>query len=104
MVIYIALLKFCRFSGAHAHYFIHDFLQSVARQYQESGRAKDFILDLLVIKVNRLLAIEPGDEEAGGEVQRNFKGFLQDFIRRNALKHSLLLEMNSIMVLDSTYI
>ena len=49
--------------------------------------------------MNKLLAIEPGgDEEADAEVQQSFKQFLQDFIRRNALKHALLVEMNTIMV------
>ena len=88
-----------RFSGAQGHYFIPDFLQSVAKRYQENGRARDFVLDLLRVKVNKLLAVEPGEyEAAGAEVQRNFRGFLQDFIRRNALKLALLREMKYIMV------
>ena len=69
-------------------------------RYQESGRAKNFVLDLLAIRVSKLFALEPGEEEqaAGAEVQKNFKTFLQNFIRRNALKLALLSDMNIIMV------
>ena len=88
----------CRFSGAHVHSFILDFLQSVAKRYQGSGRAKNFVLDLLAIRVPNLFAIERGEEAAGEEVQKNFKTFLQDFIRRNDLNHALLSDMNVIMV------
>ena len=87
-----------RFSGAHDHYFILNFLQSVAQRYNETGRAKNFVLDLLAIRVSKLFAIEPGEEAAGAEVQKNFKTFLQNFIRRNALKPPLLSNMNIIMV------
>lgn len=67
-------------------------------RYQESGRAKDFVLDLLAIRVSKLLAIDPDEETAGANVQRNFKIFLQNFIKRNALKHALLSDMTRIMV------
>ena len=48
--------------------------------------------------MSKLFAIEPGEEAAGAEVQKNFKTFLQNFIRRNALKLPLLSNMNVIMV------
>ena len=67
-------------------------------KYQESGRAKNFVLDLLAIRVSKLFALEPGEEAAGAEVQKNFKTFLQSFMRRNALKLALLSDMNIIMV------
>ena len=68
-------------------------------RYQKSDRARDFVLDLLFIRVNQLLAIVPGDDEAAdAEVQENFKRSLQDFIRRNALNRDLLSKMNNIMV------
>ncbi|CAI8008749.1 hypothetical protein GBAR_LOCUS5961, partial [Geodia barretti] len=90
-----------RFSGAHSHYFINDFLQSVAGKYEES-KAKDFILDLLTLRVSGLLAIDPIAEEEeeiarGDKAQKDFKKFLHNFIRKNALKHSLLQEMAVIM-------
>ena len=101
---YVDTTTTCRFSGAHAHYFINDFLQSVAGMYQESGRARDFVLDLLWLNASGLLAIDPGtgeretSKEEGEKVQKDFKQFLHNFIRRNALKHSLLGEMSVIMV------
>ena len=70
--------------------------------YEESGRAKDFVLDLLKLHVKELLAIDVGEgieqEKTGEDVQKSFKQFLQNFIRRNALKHGLLKEMSIMMV------
>ena len=91
-----------RFSGAHSHFFLNDFLQSVAGRYQESKRPRDFILDLLKLHVPTLLIVQYGEGEGiareGEKVQMDFKQFLHKFIQRNALKHSLLKEMSAIMV------
>lgn len=94
-----------RFSGAHSHYFIDGFLQSVAEKYQESKRGTDYILDLLKLPVKNLLAIDPEREVAmenvtktGEDVQSSFKQFLHEFITRNSLKHTLLMKMEIIMV------
>lgn len=91
---------FHRFSGASAHYYVKDFLQSVAERYKSDGRGGDFVLDLLKLQVHvpKLLSIEPKEEVACQEVQSEFKRFLQDFIRRNALKHAILAKTNGIMV------
>ena len=91
-------ISLLRYSGAHGHYYIKDFLKSVANRYLVDGRAGDFVLDLLRLKVPRLLALEPGEEEAGQAVQDEFKRFLQDFIRRNALKHTILSQITDIVV------
>ena len=77
---------------------MNEFLQSIAIKYQEDRRARDFVVDLVKIRVPRLLAIEPGEEKAGSEVQTSFKQFLQSYIRRNALKHTLLTHISHIMV------
>ena len=74
----------------------------MAGKYEES-KAKDFILDLLTLRVSGLLAIDPIAEEEeeiarGDKAQKDFKKFLHNFIRKNALKHSLLQEMAVIMV------
>ena len=96
----IMVYLFCRLSGAHTHYYIHDFLQKIATRYQESGRAGQFVLDLLSIRVSKLLAVEPGGEESKDEeVQQSFKQFVQVFIRKNALKRFLLSNMTIIMVM-----
>ena len=95
-------ISICRFSGAHSHYFINDFLQSVAKRYEESKRSRDFVLDLLKLHVPTLLVIEYGEGEdtvkEGEKVQKDFKQFLHNFVLRNALKQSLLKEMSVIMV------
>lgn len=93
----------CRHSGAHAHYFIRYFLESVAKRYEESNRAKFFVLDLLAIKVSKLLAIDPEEEATGAKVQSDFKKFLHNFIRRTAIKSALLSDMKAIMVSKSMY-
>lgn len=62
-----------------------------------------FVLDLLVIKVSKLLAIEPEDEAADADVQSNFKRFLHNFMKRNSLKQALLSDMKLIMVSRSMY-
>ena len=100
---YISLFSVVRFSGAHSHYFMNDFLQSVANRYQESKRPKDFVMDLLRLRVSGLLAIDPGEHDAGEEVQKSFKNFLQSFIRRNALKQTLLREMSIKMLVCKFY-
>ena len=95
-------ISICRFSGAHSHYFINDFLQSVAKRYEQSKRSRDFVLDLLKLHVPTLLVIEYGEGDdtvkEGEKVQKDFKQFLHNFVRRNALKQSLLKEMSVIMV------
>ena len=93
----------CRHSGAHAHFFIHDFLESVAKRYEESNRAKSFVLDLLAIKVSKLFAIDTESETADAEVQNNFKTFLCDYIKRNGIGHGLFSKMKVIMVSKSMY-
>ena len=91
-------MDFHRYSGAHAHYYVKDFLQKVADRYKSDSRAGEFVLDLLKLQVPKLLSIEPGEEVAGQEVQSEFKKFLQDFIRRNALKHTILTQTSAIVV------
>ena len=87
-----------RYSGAHAHYYVTDFLRKVADRYNCEGRAGDFVLDLLKLQVPMLLSIEPRNEAAGQEVQSEFKKFLQMFIRKNALKHTILTQTSAIVV------
>ena len=77
----------------------------MAAKYQESQRATDFILDLLKLRVSSLFAIDPGEEQgqttmmvSGEDVHKDFKRFLQNFIKRNSLKHPLLEKMSNIMV------
>lgn len=92
-----------RFGGARNHFFLLDFLQSVATQgYQADKRQKEFVLDLLQLKVPKLFAVEEGCEDLTDymdkEVAKKFTSFLRIFINRNALKHSILIQMTAILV------
>lgn len=93
---------FHRFPGAHAHYFVKDFLQSVADRYKKDGRSRDFVLDLLKVQVPKLLSLESEEKVADQDVQSEFQTFLQDYIRRNALKETILNQTRDIMVCKNT--
>ena len=45
-----------RFSAARLHFFLLDFLIALSQKYVKSGRAVDFILDLLSLGVSKLLS------------------------------------------------
>ena len=91
-----------RFGGARNHYFLLDFLTSVASAYLKDKRQKQFVTDLLQLKVPKLFAVEEGeDEEVRKEdlqVATKFSAFLKSYILRHALKHSLLNQMTDILV------
>ena len=89
-----------RFGGARNHFFLLDFLQSVATGYLADRRQKEFILDLLQLSVPKLFAVEEGCEDAAEdmEVTKKFTFFLRSFISRHALKHSILTQMTAILV------
>ena len=78
----------CRFPGAHSHYFLSDFLQSVAESYAKEDKAYDYILHLLQLDC-KLLSVASGKERDGREVQDIFKKFLRNYIKRYSLKGTL---------------
>ena len=86
-----------RFSGAQHHHYLLDFLKRVANRYCDDGRAGDFVMDLLKLKVPKLFAVEQGGEK-DEEVRCMFTTFLRNYIHRNALKHTILKNMSKIMV------
>ena len=45
-----------RFSTARLHYYLSDFLRAVGSKYRESKRPVDFVIDLLKIRVDKLLS------------------------------------------------
>ena len=93
-----------RFGGARNHFFLLDFLKSVADSYLVDKRQKEFVLDLMQLKVPKLFAIEEGAEDPEDvekedvEVGKQFTIFLRSYINRNALKHSILTQMTSLLV------
>ena len=89
-----------RFSGAHHHHYLLDLLQSVAERYHQDGQAGDLVVDLLKLEVPKLFAVEEG-EEKDEEVCHKFSQFLQNYIFRCNLKHTILKKMRHILVRES---
>ena len=91
-----------RFGGASHHFFLLDFLRSVAASYVTDERQKEFVLDLLQWNMPKLFAVKEGADEVTEkkdvEVARNFSIFLRNFINRNALKHSILIQLPDVLV------
>ena len=91
-----------RFGGARNHFFLLDFLRSVADSYLLDNRQREFISDLMQLNVPKLFAIEEGADEATEkedmEVGKEFTIFLRNYINRNALKLSILSQMTSLLV------
>lgn len=85
----------CRFSSAHQHYYLLDFLQSVAEKYREDGRAGNLVVDLLNLNVPTLFAVKGEEDEV---VCSRFTLFLQSYILRHDLKHTILEMMSDILV------
>ena len=88
-----------RFSGAHHHHYLLNFLQSVARCYRDDGRAGDLVVDLLKLKVSKLFAVEGGREEDEA-VRSEFSRFLQNYIH---LECDILEKMSNIMVREPNH-
>ena len=93
------------FGGARAHYYLLDFLKSVAEGYLADKRQQEFVMDLLQLKVPKLFAIEEGADETmkkeDATVARKFSTFLRNFINRHALKNSILSQMTALLVSTS---
>ena len=90
------LRSLSRFSGAHQHYYLLGFFQSVAKRYHDSRRAGNLVVDLLELKVPKLFAVEQGEKDE--EVCCQFSAFLRDYILRCDLKHTILGKMIKILV------
>ena len=91
-----------RFEGASHHIFLLDFLTSVAAGYLTDKRQKTFVLDLLQLNVPKLFAVKEGVDEVTEkedvEVAETFSIFLRNFINRNALQQSILIQIPDILV------
>ena len=72
----------------------------MAEHYQDDGRAGDFLVDLLKLEVPRLFAMEGGEKEDEA-VGRKFSHFLQGYISRCAVKHTILEKMSEVMVREA---
>lgn len=47
-----------QFQTARLHFFLSDFLQAIGQRYSEDGRSVEFIIDVLNLKVDKLLSGE----------------------------------------------
>ena len=91
-----------RFSGAHEHRFLLNFIKTVGDRYVKDGRPQDFIIDLLSINVPKLFGL-PADTDVrehsvAVEVQNEFTSYVLNYIRINTLKAGLLQKMSRILV------
>ena len=69
----------------------------MAERYRDDGQAGKLVVDLLMLDVPKLFAVEGGREEDEA-VGREFSAFLQDYILRCDPKHTILSKMNIILV------
>lgn len=86
-----------------------DFLKAAGNQYDEEGRSREFVCDLLDLKVPQLFVVT-NDHMKGQiidleetisavqSVQQKFSFFLNDYIINKALKNCLLGKIDKIMV------
>lgn len=89
-----------RFSGAHKHHFLLDFIKRVGECYAKDARST-FVLDILALNVPELFSLPETTDKGYSkavEVQGEVSTFVQTYIRRNSLKTSLLQKMNEILV------
>lgn len=77
-----------------------DFLKKVAERYLQDTRAAEFVLDVLLLSVPKLFAVEEGgkENEAAANISVEFTAFLKDYITRNSLKPLILAQMKDILV------
>ena len=87
-----------RFSGAHGHRFLFNFVKAVGDHYVKDGRPQDFIIDLLSINVPKLFGLPADTDVQGHVVQNEFTSFVLNYILTNALKAGLLQKMSHILV------
>ena len=71
----------------------------MAQRYIKDGWAGELVVDLLKLEVPKLFAVEGGGEK-DDDVRHKFSEFLKNYIFRCKLKHTILKEMNSILVRD----
>ena len=88
-----------RFSGAQHHQYLLDFLKCVAERYRDDRQAGDLVLDLLNLKVPKLFAVKQGENDEG--VCHRFVSFLENYICKDALKHTILEKMSDILVREA---
>ena len=100
-----AILEYllCRYSEAQHHKTLLEFLKSVGDTYQQQGRAKDFILDLLHLNVSKLFAegLEvPPLQQHGNTVGTavEFSTFLRTYIQKYSIRDAVLQDISVIWV------
>lgn len=98
----INICAIARYSESQHHKTLLDFLKSVGDTYQEQGRAKEFVLDLLHINVSKLFAAgherPPLQHEGGAGTSVEFSAFLCTYIQKFSISGAVLQDINLIWV------
>ena len=87
-----------RFEGARNHSVLLVFLKKVAEEgYLRDKRQQEFVMDLMKLNVPKLFAQKEGADETAlredTRVTRAFEEFLANYINKNALKKTIVIEM-----------
>ena len=92
----------CRYSEAQHHKTLLQFLKSVGDTYQEQGRAKEFVLDLLHLNVSKLFAESldksPLQHEGAVGTAMEFSSFLRTYIQNCCIRDGILQDINLVWV------
>jgi hypothetical protein len=90
-----------RFPNQEPQHSLFHFLCKVAKQYKDSNRPDEFILDLLKLDVPQLFVSNSNSDDGGdGEaIGLRFSDFLKSYIMRNNLNKSLLVQIQSLVAL-----
>ena len=95
----------CR-HGNSGCFTVLDFLKAAGNKYDKEGRSREFVCDLLDMKVPQLFAVVSEDQVTGQNqtisadqtAQQMFSCFLHEYIINKALKNGLLGRIDKIMV------
>ena len=90
-----------RFSGAHNHRFVLDFIQRVGECYATDRLSLCFVLAILGLNVPKLFNLPETTDKGYStavEVRSEVSTFVQNYVRRNLLRTNLLQKMNEILV------
>ena len=87
-----------RFPGAKSHSFFLEFLSKVEASYIKRGRNREFMIDILTMKVPKLFAVNSATQIDDLEVVEKFRVQLRQHINNNALKLSIVSNLSRILV------
>ena len=90
-----------RFGGDRSHSFILDLFERLSDSYAKSNQHKKFLIDLLSLQTPKLLSYRGSAMVCNKEEMtsaKQFTSFLTTFIQKHGLRHSVLNDMELIIV------